>query len=438
MSTFVASDGWLWRFCRRHGIRQLSLQGEKLSADKSASDDFCKSFPLYVEENQLTLNQIFNCDETGLYYQLLPKTLAAHSEKRADGRKKAKQRVTINACSNASGTIKLPLLLIGKYKNPRCFKHINKDFLPVTYHNQANAWMNTSIFSDWFHHTFVPTVRLKLLELGVEPKAVLVLDNCSAHPNEDVLVSDDQKIVVKFLPPNVTSLIQPMDQEVLESLKRRYRRKLLEKLLLRDVEGRSIVDFIKSIDMLQVANLISRCWDEIPPSILRNSWRKSFAEPSCSEEGASTSVSAQDPEQQAMDTSSEMKVDEFRSAFQQLGFDLSEADTIGWLNYDEQDRGYAHLTDEEIITSVVQDTTSKELDCNESDEEVEAATRVSHAEAEKMFDQCIKWLQEQEEASHYNVRVLQELSELAARKRLNTLKQRKVSDYFNIVFSSTE
>ena len=29
--SFKASAGWLWRFCQRHGIRQLSLQGEKRS-----------------------------------------------------------------------------------------------------------------------------------------------------------------------------------------------------------------------------------------------------------------------------------------------------------------------------------------------------------------------------------------------------------------------
>ncbi len=117
---FVASDGWLWRFCRRHGIRQLTLQGEKLSADKPASEEFITSFRTYVEDHKYTLNQIFNCDETGLYYKLLPqKTLASHFEKSADGRKRQKERVTINACSNASGTIKLLLLLIGKSKKPR-------------------------------------------------------------------------------------------------------------------------------------------------------------------------------------------------------------------------------------------------------------------------------------------------------------------------------
>ena len=66
--TFVASDGWLWRFSRRHVIRQLALQGEKLSADKPAADHFVTSFRTFVEDNQYTLNQIFNCDETGLYY----------------------------------------------------------------------------------------------------------------------------------------------------------------------------------------------------------------------------------------------------------------------------------------------------------------------------------------------------------------------------------
>ena len=28
-SDFVASEGWKWRFCQRHGIRQLSLQGDR-------------------------------------------------------------------------------------------------------------------------------------------------------------------------------------------------------------------------------------------------------------------------------------------------------------------------------------------------------------------------------------------------------------------------
>jgi hypothetical protein len=264
MKKFSASSGWLWRFCQRHSIRQLSLQGEKLSANQEAADSFVPEFQRFVTDGGYSLDQVFHCDETGLYYKLLPqKSLAAHFEKSADGRKTQKERVTINACSNASGTIKLPLLLIGKSKNPRCFKNIRRDTLPVVYANQSNAWVNAALFTESFHQQFVQTVQKKLTCLGCEPKAVLLLDNCSAHPDEKELISADGKVIAKYLPPNVTSLIQPMDQGVLESLKRRYRRKILEELVLRDDSGGSIIEFLKGIHLLKVSEMIAASWDEI-------------------------------------------------------------------------------------------------------------------------------------------------------------------------------
>ena len=127
---FTASSGWMWRFCQRHTIRQLSLQGDKLSADKPAADQFIPEFQAFVRDGGYSLDQVFNCDETGLYYKLLPqKSLAAHFEKSADGRKTQNERITINACSNGTGKVKLPLLFIGKSKNPRCFKNINRDHI---------------------------------------------------------------------------------------------------------------------------------------------------------------------------------------------------------------------------------------------------------------------------------------------------------------------
>ena len=161
-------------------------------------------------------------------FRLLPdSTLATAFEKSADGRKKSKKRVTVNACANASGTIKFPLQLIGKAKNPKCFQRVNMDLLPVQYFAQKNAWMNTDIFLEWFQDSFVPYVRKELTSLGLENKAVLVLDNSPAHPDAEYLVSDDGKITALYLPPNVTSLIQPMDQGVLVALKRHYKWKLL-------------------------------------------------------------------------------------------------------------------------------------------------------------------------------------------------------------------
>ena len=103
------------------------MQGEKLSADQP-------EFKQVIDNGGYKLEQVFNCDESGLYYKLVPtKTLAAHFEKSIAGRKTQKERVTINACSNVTDTINLPLLFIGKAKNLRCFKHIDVDSLPVVY-----------------------------------------------------------------------------------------------------------------------------------------------------------------------------------------------------------------------------------------------------------------------------------------------------------------
>ena len=41
-SEFAASKGWIWRFCKRHGMQELPLQGEKLSADSTGIDPFKK------------------------------------------------------------------------------------------------------------------------------------------------------------------------------------------------------------------------------------------------------------------------------------------------------------------------------------------------------------------------------------------------------------
>jgi hypothetical protein len=94
------------------------MQGEKMSADAESAEEFCSMFQSFIEKENFSLDQIFNCDETGLYFRLLPdKTLASFFEKSPAGSKKSKERVTVSACANASGRIKLSLLLIGKSKD---------------------------------------------------------------------------------------------------------------------------------------------------------------------------------------------------------------------------------------------------------------------------------------------------------------------------------
>ena len=121
---------------------------------------------------------------------------------------------------------------------------------------------------------FVSFVRDKLVALGEKPTAVSVLDNCPAHPNSEDLVSDDGAITAMFLPANVTSLIQPMDQGVIQSVKKRYKKMLLRRLIIQDDRGKSVVEYLKEVNMHVVADLVSKAWSDITNSTLRKSWRK--------------------------------------------------------------------------------------------------------------------------------------------------------------------
>ena len=49
---FTASKGWEWRFCKRHGNRQLSVQGEKLSSDEKQAEVFVSAFRELIQTNK--------------------------------------------------------------------------------------------------------------------------------------------------------------------------------------------------------------------------------------------------------------------------------------------------------------------------------------------------------------------------------------------------
>ncbi|GBM02166.1 Jerky -like [Araneus ventricosus] len=142
---FQASSGWLEKFRNC----QLSIIGGKLLSDNKAGNSFLAELQDLIVKEKLTAVQMYNCDETGLYWRALPmKSLAAENEAVAPGRKKMKDCVTILGCANASGTHPVKLTLVGKSKKSRCFKNFNKTALPVHYMHQESAWMNCSLFSD--------------------------------------------------------------------------------------------------------------------------------------------------------------------------------------------------------------------------------------------------------------------------------------------------
>ncbi|XP_057667238.1 jerky protein homolog-like [Diorhabda carinulata] len=119
-SNFEASSGWLKRFKSRHGIRELQIQGEKLYADLLAAELFKIKLRDILNQENYGLENVYNADETGLNWKALPrKTLASRRELAVLGPKISKDRITALACANATGSHRLPTLVIGKSKKTR-------------------------------------------------------------------------------------------------------------------------------------------------------------------------------------------------------------------------------------------------------------------------------------------------------------------------------
>ncbi|ELT96339.1 hypothetical protein CAPTEDRAFT_47838, partial [Capitella teleta] len=151
------------------------------------------------------LENVFNADETGVFFRALPNRSLVRKEDPREGIKTAKERVTAFLACPATGE-KLTPLVIGT----SCQPPLARGFLPVDYKANSNAWMTKDIFKDW-----VGRINAKMRRQG--RSILLFVDNCSAHPPMQL-----SNVEVTFFPPNTTAHLQPCDDGIIAALKSGY------------------------------------------------------------------------------------------------------------------------------------------------------------------------------------------------------------------------
>uniref|UniRef100_A0A8C0Z9I1 CENP-B homolog protein 2-like n=1 Tax=Cyanistes caeruleus TaxID=156563 RepID=A0A8C0Z9I1_CYACU len=166
---FHFSQGWLERFKSRHGIKTYRRFGESGSVNMEVVENNLQS--IREKLNQFAMKDVFNMDETGLFYRLQPdRSLAT---KQLEGKKQDKERLTIVICCNEDGSEKIPLWIIGKYTKPRCFKNVNLGSMDCEYRANKRAWMTGILFQEYVQQLDAKMDGRKIL---------LIADNCPAHP----------------------------------------------------------------------------------------------------------------------------------------------------------------------------------------------------------------------------------------------------------------
>ena len=250
------SDGWLEKFLQRHGLKTVVMSGESGSADVAAINDALPGLRATIRS--YAPRDVFNMDETGLFYCLAPdRTIAS---RQMEGMKKDKTRVSVALCANSDGTEKEKLMIIGHSAKPRAFNKKTGQQLGFYYRFNQKAWMTALLFQEWLLN-FDSRMR------GQQRQVLLLLDNAPTHMIKNLTLSS---VKVMFLPPNTTSRIQPMDAGIIAAFKKRYRSLHIAHAIDRDAGGEKS---IYKVDILKAMRWMKAAWSAVSSETISNCFR---------------------------------------------------------------------------------------------------------------------------------------------------------------------
>nr|XP_002735421.1 PREDICTED: tigger transposable element-derived protein 6-like [Saccoglossus kowalevskii] len=250
---FKASNGWLESWRGRYSIKSFKVNGESADVDLEVVEDFKQRIGELCEGYRP--EDIFNTDETGVYFRALPdRTLGTKSDD-CKGGKVSKERLTALFTCSMTGE-KIKPFVIGKAAKPRCFKNIDPKTLPVYWNSNKKAWMTSALFEEYLRDLNNQMRRKRR-------KILLFLDNATSHcPNIRL-----SHVTLKFFPANTTSVLQPLDQGIIRAFKARYRKRLLRSVIAKiDTESSAsgfnqldseITDVEEADDTEEIRNLIN-------------------------------------------------------------------------------------------------------------------------------------------------------------------------------------
>jgi hypothetical protein len=192
----------------------MLLHGEGAKVNKSDLGLLVALDDLYAIIAQYDPKNVYNMDEIGLFFRLLPRynlSMPDEDVSTTKGKKKSKDLVFFIVCANAVGTHRILCALINKPKAPA---YIKDRQWHVPYFSQAKAWMDVETCWKWFNEVFLPEVKKR-----TRRRVLLLLDNAPGH--FEAFKCDNVSIV--FFPPNCTSWKQPCNMGIIIALKKMFK-----------------------------------------------------------------------------------------------------------------------------------------------------------------------------------------------------------------------
>ena len=350
-------------------------------------------------------NDIYNGDETALFYKSLPHRTYCFDGDKPAGSAKRKDRLTLLIITNMDGSDHRKLSVIGKSKTPRClqkkYKMQVKD-MSVDWYASKNAWMTGEI-----HHQIMTKLNN---EMRLSNRHILyVCDNASSHQ-----VREYSHIKFLMLPPNATSIMQPLDQGIILSAKRRYKKKLAERYLACVENNKDANSLLKALDIVQATNMIAASWRETSSTIIQNCFRKAGFK------------------HHAVDPASEIQEDPLPAPAPDVWNRVQR--WLGDVQFDEfaasePEAGTAQpMSDQDIVNIVLTENDVQDESDDESEEEIPSASAIkTSVEFLAMIDQQKAFLKRNELPTE----IVEQLeAQVVAMQVSLCSKQKQMQDYF--------
>ncbi|KAG6621279.1 CENP-b protein 1 [Phytophthora cinnamomi] len=222
------TKSWVFRFKQRHAFGALKNL-RRLIDDYEPRD-------------------VFNLDETGLFYQMPPRKLQVAETKRP-------KHLSIGLCCNMDGSEKLEPVVIHSEQNG-----VEGTQIPVRLYANAQAWMTGDNFTDWLH---------AFNALMKDRHVLLLVDNAPCHGTTEIELSN---VRVHFLPPSTPAHLQPMRAGIIQQFKVHVKALGVQWMLDHRRSGGNLGDTEAKMGLLTAVKHIVQSWQHVATHFISNCW----------------------------------------------------------------------------------------------------------------------------------------------------------------------
>ena len=140
---FEASNRQLKHFKKRSCLRQTRIVGEAGDAPITTIKAWMEQLPEVIQG--FSADNIWNMDESGLFFKALSGTELANKTKKCKSGRKSKERRSVAFFVSSSGFKLFKPVVNGKGKVPRCFPKLPNPSKPyaMRYYHSKKAWVTT-------------------------------------------------------------------------------------------------------------------------------------------------------------------------------------------------------------------------------------------------------------------------------------------------------